>query len=1447
MAESYKEREVRCYFGILNIKGLMDTDNKMVGEIEDYGQVRLPLFSHESYKIKTTFNKNLQYQDTFISTVDMNGHDITIKKPTSHFGDLHFADTTDVYQGKYYQKKFRRQVLWDFGDGTKIEGYSAEHAYRKPGRYRITCTFFDINRQAWVNNYCIYVVVKEVLPTLLRFVNQNDENTRIKCSKIQKIAQLEALVSNTVQKELNVNVKRIFSQKEHEDEYVEIQKKFDLIPKTPFRFMEKSWLFMENTQVLYYNSDKIYMNYIQPTDIFHPNYQNLYGKFYYNQQLNKIDFSFYQIIPFKNIDDKLKTITIIDPNERIIPDPNNQNQQEGQFYIDEKYKTYRITQLYVDSALPQDCSYVGKRGFFDIFYKNDFVSDENHVNTISIFYDIETENITGELKSAPNYLNINPLGLNIHIDKNNIDDIKIGISLDCFMRQVQDKDDYSSPSKDIIRDKNGIYNQKIYIDPHLLNTLIKGIDLDSFIFPYVPYGNSDIIIEDTELITNGDAEGWTPYNNAYYIPKDIILNIKDTRILHKGKGQASFINTGVQIDENGNIIDFGTGEVMQSVYPWLYRIPFIIRDYIDIILNIKYAVEGVGVGSELNARIKKIPTLNTNQVVIPKELQYKQNIERLLDVYMGHPMFAQTQNIRDMFKAFLSNNLLDSIMTRSKNFLDDTANIRSCYLSNLISTLKMMGEDVTQYEKSAFEGVNDLKNFVRLLSMNHGDLVGHVIYQDVDISISNDMKGKNVGVEIQVGDTLYLNNNQNSDHIGKIIGLQRKNNENKSKLLIEDNDLTKDGLELIVHDKYTHETKVVSLMQMQKNRLKSKQAILSDIRIQDYQNNWDWNLLLPDRFNNARKKQKEYAEKKLLVDIYSPTRRKFFQEEESRMKQICSDMINGYYSFYIFDPRRETKRVGNFIDDSYITDRIQDLKSWEEVWGITHQVLMKILFENGNLFNNRTFNIIEQGGEQQEQEEDNYITQGDIYLTREFDEGEIIYDLFINGKKVNDVKVGGSVILKGTILGEGSNTLHFSLENGLIDRYFPFTNYENNTLFEVNVNKNGTIDTNSKSFNIVGHNIQGAVTIKIKGTVSNPKMDVESVIYFIDDRVNPINVQIIKHYKTQFYTNIRRAQLDSSLLKSGLWNNTNDDSLNKNFQVSLRWDDNPKIGSNKIYISVDFNMGDLYYRANNTQSQAVLWGNDAFTKAYPYSVKDFVCYIIVEEDGSVFLAEEVQNQIKKVNSIAFDISSVGSPDNPVLGEVPYQTGKIYVVLSGNAMAQMDENKPKLNCYTYNPFYQEENLDTIFDYQNDVEQVEHQYIEQQQKKAVAQRLLVDVGGYAFKVTSKEENTTDTFTVDGDDGFAQGYYFIVNSMGHTAHSPFLYKSFWVRENVYIFNQNDELIKTLKGRDKTIVVSVDEHARITQDNYTNSYSDNNVVNIGVDGGYYELLGYKISVNTN
>lgn len=1390
MSETYKEREVRCYFGILNIKGLMDTDNKVVGDIEDYGEVRLPLFSHQTYKIKTTFNKNLQYSDTLVQTVNEQGFQVLTPKKTTHYGNLHFADSSNSYQGKYYQKKFRRQVLWDFGDGTKIQGYSAEHSYKKPGRYKITCTFFDINRQAWVNNYCIYVVVKEVIPTELRFVTDKTVS-QIKCSKIQKITQVEALLSNTINKDLEVNVKRIFTEEQYKNQNIQISHKFDMLPSVPFRFMDRSWLFLQNTEVLYYNSDKVYMNSIKPSDVFHPQYQDLYGRFFYNEITKDIDFSFYQVIPFKNIDDKLKTIRMIDPNSRII------SQKDGE--ISESWKEYTITQVYVMDALPEGCVYVGKRGFFDIFYKNDFVS--NYENVISIFYDIETENITGELQSAPNYLNINPLGLNVQITHNEINSVKLGISLDGFLRQVQQDDDFINPRV-----------QNTYIDPHLYNSLIKNTDMDVYVFPYIPYESELRIQVGDQVFVQGESNGFTPYNDAYYVPKDVILRIKDSRTLHSGRGNSSFINTGIQISENGDIIDFGQGNVMQSVYNWLYRIPIILRDYIDISFIITVLINGQSL--DYKPAIKRLQLLDTSKIEIPKEIQYKEDINRLLDVYMGHPMFAETQNLRDMFKAFLGNNLLNYIMTKSKNFLDDTANVKTCYLSNLISTLKMLGEDVTEYEKSAFQGINDLKNFVRLLSINHADLVGHVIIDDLDINIKGDTKGKNVGSDISINDTLYLNNSENSQFLGRIIGLKRHGSSTRSKLLLESNDLTKNGLELIIHDRYTNQTRIVSFMTMQKTRILNNKEILSDVTIGDYEESWGWNLLLPDRFVTAKKKQNEYAAIMASESYYnySTSRRQFIASEYERMKQICREMVDGYYSFHLLDPRRQTKRVGNFIDDEYITERIQNLKSWQEVWGITHEILMKILYENAKLHNNRTFNIIQNDAEEEEKEEQTYITTGQIYLSRQFDEAEVIYDLYVNGKHQNDVKVSGSVVAEGTILGQGRNNLVISVENGLVDRYFSFSNYEAPRFLEIQVNHDGTISENSETFYLIGDNVQGSIKVIISGSVEKPSMKVEAEIYFIDRRIEPVTFIVNKFLKERYYTNKKREELDSGAIIDGLVDCTDLVTRNKKFDVSIRWQKTPQIGYNRAYISINYNMGDLYYKKANAVSENIAdWGNDVHVSSNPYSVHEYPCDIIVQNDGTIHFANEM---------LVFDVSTQGDAIDPVNGASMYQKGKIYISIQGNTMS---DTKPSLNCYTYNP--------------------------KNQKQDVITRVLIDVGGYSFKITDANENCQ--FLVNGENGFEQGYYFIINSRGHNAHSPFLYRKYSIIETIYVFDSQGNMVTSASSPQRVIHISATDKAVISQEGqegFVNYYKDSSIsgnVYVETYGGYYSLGGYSISVS--
>ena len=96
-------------------------------------------------------------------------------------------------------------------------------------------------------------------------------------------------------------------------------------------------------------------------------------------------------------------------------------------------------------------------------------------------------------------------------------------------------------------------------------------------------------------------------------------------------------------------------------------------------------------------------------------------------------MWDEKNNVKEMFKLMLGNGYLDTIMTSVKNYIDNNQNIKTCYLSNLISMLQMMGEDVSLFESSQFDNNNDLKGFVRLLSMNHSELVGHLMNKTPEI------------------------------------------------------------------------------------------------------------------------------------------------------------------------------------------------------------------------------------------------------------------------------------------------------------------------------------------------------------------------------------------------------------------------------------------------------------------------------------------------------------------------------------------------------------------------------------------------------------------------------------------------------------------------------------------------------------------------------------------
>lgn len=312
--------------------------------------------------------------------------------------------------------------------------------------------------------------------------------------------------------------------------------------------MDKYWTLLENKQTLFYNSNEVHSDYLTPSNIFEPKYNEIFGKFFYNIYEDKIDLSLFQVIPYKNIDDNLKTITILEPNQSILD------------HTEEKYTTFSITQVYSEKNLPNDVLTIGKRGWFDVFYRNDFKSDDN---VFTIYYDIETENITGELYSAPNYLNMNPLGFKVNVIGNNVDDVRIGYSLDGFLRPFEDED---------------ISSGEFFIDKHLDNTMFIGLDLDTYMFPYIPY--------------DGKA-------NEYYVPKDISINvIPQVNTINGGKNY-SYINHE---------------DYIEQIHSWFWRLPLVLRQYI----NIKFDVEIGDRTVMMNLVKKRIPS--PNKTVIPKEI-----------------------------------------------------------------------------------------------------------------------------------------------------------------------------------------------------------------------------------------------------------------------------------------------------------------------------------------------------------------------------------------------------------------------------------------------------------------------------------------------------------------------------------------------------------------------------------------------------------------------------------------------------------------------------------------------------------------------------------------------------------------------------------------------------------------------------------------------------------
>ena len=143
------------------------------------------------------------------------------------------------------------------------------------------------------------------------------------------------------------------------------------------------------------------------------------------------------------------------------------------------------------------------------------------------------------------------------------------------------------------------------------------------------------------------------------------------------------------------------------------------------------------------------------------------------------------------------------------------------------------------------------------------------------------------------------------------------------------------------------------------------------------------------------------------------------------------------------------------------------------------------MIENGNLSNNRD------GGDDYDGNDE--WKSAYINVIKSFDKDEV--NVTINSDRVS---LYGDVVVRGEILGEGENTLHVSVDNGLIDYSDEFWLDSNELICNVidnNISASNTYNIMSEVVNDT-QIVSGTVTVLLSGTIQKPILKVDANITY---------------------------------------------------------------------------------------------------------------------------------------------------------------------------------------------------------------------------------------------------------------------------------------------------------------------------------------------------------------
>lgn len=713
-----------------------------------------------------------------------------------------------------YSNNHRSNIRWDFGDGTILEAPSAEHYYKTAGVYSITATLYSINNK--VENDIVLtktVIVKELVPTELTFsdIENTWKNNIIKpISKNSYLGEIQISLGSNVITLPKISAVRRWPTEVKEPSYFDVK-------DTPYYHLQRYYTFLEETKTPS-NAALSASTIVKPVDAFTPEYVSLYG--YLTNENGQVVLKAY----------------IVDFQERSI------NFKPYKTKEGDRFENFSIEFLNSINRLPENAAEIGKIGFVNIWYKNDFPV----INDLIFEIDKETLFFKNESGNDASYLNIPHLGFTLET-KNNNSNIELRKALTINGLYKESDDDTNS----------------LRVDKYLENNFYKDYTVEGIVGYFI---QNDSV---------NDRVTWNLYKNIEIPLQSLTLSA----------------------DANCEI-SIQSKEKYYVTYSFTPHTKFTLRDNNRLIYSSKDIV-------------------NLDDIVLPTEKNSPEKLEDVLNVYMSHPMYQDKTNLKlFLTDVFSQNGLFQHLMNKSANFIDDYANVKTCYVDELLSIYSMLDEDINQYNIDSFAKVRELKELMRILSMNYTTLFGNIINDEYDISITHAYQGSNVNDNIGVSDTIYCDKKWN------IIGIRKENTiyplSEKTPFVI-----IKDNFSLKTHLGSFHN--LISLEfddfsdQSEKWKANNKDFISSiahSFKIQDYDYTWGWSLNLPDEINNVANKDK---------------------------------IIENYYSFYLFNPAKTNKRKYNFLEESTIplgSDGQQlSVEEWNKKFGFTYDCLMKVLVD----------------------------------------------------------------------------------------------------------------------------------------------------------------------------------------------------------------------------------------------------------------------------------------------------------------------------------------------------------------------------------------------------------------------------------------------------------------------------------------------------------------------